>query len=180
MSNINLLPWRIYNINYQNHIFGAGCALIAVLIVVVGILLNISIGVILNNQEKDLKYLEDEIGKYTIKIKEINGLKERKKMLLNRLEVINSLQSQRSVMVNILDKVALAVPSGIALKKMQTQEGILTIAGNSESNSRVSIFMRNLESSSLFANPRLKEIKSSQNNNDEQFADFELEVNIVG
>lgn len=182
MSNINLLPWRIEQIFYKNNIFFGICCFITVVILIITLTINGFIEVLSNYRTKEIDKLNEKISIYQAKNKEITGLKERKKLLLDRLSIINDLQSQRALMVNILDKIANTVPNGISLKQMDLKGNILYIHANSESNSRISEFMRNLEKTNIFVTPRLKEIKSSQNTNNSnlQFIDFNLEINVIG
>lgn len=182
MSNINLLPWRTEQIFYKNNIFIGICSAMAIVMIVVTLILNGFIEILSAYRSKEIDKLNEKINIYQAKNKEIAGLKERKKLLLDRLSIINDLQSQRALMVNILDRIASTVPSGISLKQMDLKGNILSINASSESNSRISEFMRNLEKTNIFVTPRLKEIKTSQNttNSSLQFIDFNLEINVIG
>lgn len=182
MSNINLLPWRTEQIFYKNNIFFAICSIIGIIILFITLTINVFIKVLSSSKKKELYKLNEQISFYQAKTKEIVGLKERKKLLLERLSIINDLQSQRTLIVNILDQIANAVPNGILLKQMELKGNVLSINANSESNSRISEFMRNLEKNNILIFPKLKEIKVSQNtsNINIQFIEFNLEVNVAG
>lgn len=180
MSNINLLPWRAERIFYKNNIFYAMCGITSVAAIVLILLCNMYIKILMVTNKNSIDYLDSEISLYQSKTKEINGLKERKKLLLTRLEVINSLQSKRSHVVNILDKIIKSIPNGIVLHQIQLKGSELVISGQSESNSRVSLLMRNLEKLSLFSNPTLQEIKAPQDGQADRGISFELEVHVIG
>jgi len=64
---------------------------------------NIYLGILVNKQKNDIEFINQIISVYQGKIKEINGLKERKDMALSRAEVINSLQAKRGRVIAILD-----------------------------------------------------------------------------
>ena len=162
MSNINLLPWRIEKIVFANNIFYAQCALISTISILLSLGVNYYIKFLSSIQKQSINYLNSEIATYQSKIQEINGLKEHKKLLLTKLEVINSLQAKRTMVVEILDKLAKAVPDGIILTNVNFEDNTLTIKGKSESNSRISLFMRNLEGLKIFLNPALQEITAPQ------------------
>ena len=180
MSNINLLPWRTDRTFYKNNIFYATCSAVAILSVFFVLVVNVYMKILMVTNKNSVDYINSEISLYQGKTKEINGLKERKKLLLTRLEVINSLQSKRSHVVNILDKLVKSVPDGLVLNQIEMKESILTVHGKSESNSRVSLFMRNLEKLKLFSNPTLQEIKAPENQQNEHNISFVLEVHVIG
>ena len=132
-------------------------------------------------QNNNNNYLDSQITFYQEKIKEINGLKEQKKMALSRLEVINSLQSKRSYVISILDSLARAVPDGIVLNQAELNDNQLVLDGQSDSNTRVSLFMRNLEEFKIFSSPKLQEIKVPQQNQaNEHGVSFIIEVQVTG
>lgn len=180
MSNINLLPWRSERAFYKNNIFYAMCVVASVAAIVFILICNGYMKILMVTNKNSVDYLNSEISLYQSKTKEINGLKERKKLLLSRLEVINALQSKRSFVVNILDKIVRSVPDGVVLHKIELKGNDLIIFGQSESNSRVSLLMRNLEKLKLFSNPTLQEIKAPQSGQIEHGISFELEVHVVG
>lgn len=179
ITNINLLPWREEKIKVNNNIFAAICVIFSTLIIGLAMFLNMGIRLVLDYTNKDINYIDGEISVYQTKIKEINGLKERKKILVDRLQVINSLQADRSKTVNMLNKLINSVPIGILLIEIKAQEKVLSISGKGQSNSRVATLMKNLETSKFFGDPKLKEIKSSDAS-DESLVIFEIEVNILG
>ena len=182
MSNINLLPWRSEMIFYKNNIFYLMSAIGATIVIVLLLIFNTYIKILLSVNQKGIDYLNSEIALYQGQTKEINGLKERRKVLLNRLEVINSLQSRRCNVVNILDKVVKCIPEGVILKNLEMKDNNLILSGKSESNSRVSLLMRNLENSKVFYNPTLQEIKAPQAGGQDTAhgISFLLEVHITG
>lgn len=176
---INLLPWREQQIFYKNNIFIAISLIGAIILLIIALLLRFSLSWYSNAYDDDLIYLNQQIEEYTGKIKEIEGLKERKQLLLTRLDLINKLQSKRYLAVSILDHIAKSIPTGVILDKVTSKDNILSLSGSTESTSMVSVFIKNLESKNILKNSKLNQIKSSQNV-DESLAYFELESIIVG
>lgn len=124
MSNINLLPWRTEQILYKNNIFIAIGGVIAVATLILILILNMFIKILSSYRIQELNKLNDKIGFYQAKTKEIASLKERKKLLLERLSIINDLQSQRALIVNLLEQIANSVPNGIVLCKGCSQMSV--------------------------------------------------------
>jgi Tfp pilus assembly protein PilN len=178
MSNINLLPWREERIFYKNNVFFLCCAIVAVVSVVVMLFVNGYVELLINAQHGNIELLNKEISFYQEKIKEINGLKERKEMALSRAEIINSLQAKRSYLIRILEGLVRSAPDGLVFNQIDMKDTTLLITGECESNSRVSLFMRNLEGLKYFSNPALQEIKAPQSAA-EHVVSFVLQVKVL-
>ena len=175
MSNINLLPWRETRIFHKNNVFYLYAAIVAIIGFILTYFVNIYLLLLVETQNGNINFLNKETAVYQEKIKEINGLKERKDMTLSRAEVINSLQAKRSGVIAVLDSLTKNVPDGIVFEHIAVQDNILTINGSGDSTSRVSLFMRNLERSTVFSSPGLQEIKSSADHS----VSFVLTVKVV-
>jgi type IV pilus assembly protein PilN len=106
------------------------------------------------------KYLTDEIAKVDKEIEEINRLKEQTASLLARKQVVETLQSNRSETVHLLDQLVRQLPDGMYLRTVKQQGSKVVINGVTQSQARVSTLMRNLESSQKLGNPALVEIKA--------------------
>lgn len=155
MIRINLLPHREEKRKAKRQQFYALSGLIlvlAALIVLFGWTLNErSISV----QEEKNTFLNAEIEKLNKQIAQIKSLKDEIGILLKKKEVIETLQRDRGQAVTLLTEVARQVPEGVYLKSLRQAGMKVTLTGNSQSNSRVSELMRNLEQSPAFQNPRL-------------------------
>ena len=79
-----------------------------------------------------------------------------------RKKVVETLQSNRSDVVHLLDELARQLPEGIYLKTIKQAGNRVTINGYTQSQARVSTLMRNLEASPYLENANLIEIKSVQ------------------
>ena len=162
MARINLLPWRAERRKARQKEFGVmlGLAVLA------GILLTLLIVTIYNGriagQEARNQYLRDEITKVDAQIKEIDELDKKKSKLLARKEVIEQLQANRSQMVHLFDSLVRTIPDGVTLTSIKQEGEILTLSGRSQSNARVSTYMRNLEGSGWMTNPDLNIIEAKE------------------
>jgi type IV pilus assembly protein PilN len=78
------------------------------------------------------------------------------------MEMITSLQKSRPQVVHIFDEIVRAVPEGLNLSSITRKGDELTIVGSAESAPRITAFMRKIESSPWFNNPRLKDIDSDK------------------
>jgi type IV pilus assembly protein PilN len=160
MMRINLLPHREIRRKRQQQQFFASLGLVAI----VGAVIAYGVYYVLDeehaNQISRNKYLTEEIAKVDKDIAEINRLKEQTASLLARKQVVETLQSNRSETVTLLDQLVRQLPDGMYLRSVKQQGARVTVNGVTQSQARVSTLMRNLESSQKLGNPALVEIKA--------------------
>lgn len=120
-------------------------------------------------------YLKQEIKEVDVRLKEIKNLEKARKALLDRMEVIQELQSSRPNIVRLFDDLVTTLPDGIYLTSLKQSDKNLKVSGKSESNSRVSNYMRNIDGSKLMNNSRLTVIKAEKNG----IRQFSLEANVT-
>jgi Tfp pilus assembly protein PilN len=107
----------------------------------------------------------DEVRKRVAELRKLRGVIRAR---LARKQILESLQTDRSRTVDLLDQLVRQTPDGVYLKTVK-QDGLkVNLTGYAQSNARVSAFMRNLQSSALVDNtqtsPQLVEIKASDVN----------------
>lgn len=117
------------------------------------------------NQDTRNKYLQDEIAKLDTQIGKINEIKQRTQGLLERKQVVETLQSDRTEVVHLFDELIRRLPEGLYLKSFKQAADTITIDGYTQSSARVSTLMRNLEESPWFEQASLVEIKAATVNN---------------
>jgi type IV pilus assembly protein PilN len=163
MPRINLLPWRAQERKIKRREFGiaAGGAVLAAILVALGGKLMYS-GWIDAQTEKNL-YLTKEIGKLDAQIADILDLEARKQRLVARMEIIEKLQRSRPEIVHLFDEIVKTVPEGIYLTGIKQSGKKLEIHGVAQSSTRVSTFMRNIDSSAWMGNPELQVVETAQN-----------------
>ena len=106
-----------------------------------------------------------EIAKLDVQIGEIKKIREQTQALLERKQVVETLQSNRTEVVHLFDEMIRQLPEGLYLKAIKQTGSDIQIQGYTQSSARVSSLMRNLDASPWFENPRLVEIKSATVNN---------------
>lgn len=164
MARINLLPWRAERRKSRQKEFVGMLGLAALAGVLVAFLVYSYYSGRISGQTERNDYLRGEITKVDGQIKEIEALDEKKSKLLARKEVIEQLQSNRSQMVHLFDSLVRTIPDGVTLTAIKQEGDILTLSGRSQSNARVSTYMRNLESSGWMTNPDLNIIEAKEGN----------------
>lgn len=165
MIRINLLPHRELARAARRRQFNVllGIAVAAGVIAVV-----LGHGVIAANQSaQDARnaFLEQEIAKLDVQIGEIKKIREQTQALLERKQVVETLQSNRTEVVHLFDQMIRLLPDGLYLKSFKQAGDIITISGYTQSSARVSTLMRNLNDSPWFESANLVEIKSATVNN---------------
>jgi len=164
MARINLLPWREERRKARQKEFIGMLGLAVVAGVLLSVLIVSFYSGRISTQTARNEFLRGEITKVDAQIKEIEALDQKKSKLLARKEVIEKLQSNRSQMVHLFDSLVRTIPDGVALTGIKQEGDILTLSGRSQSNARVSTYMRNLESSGWMTNPDLNVIEAKEGN----------------
>ncbi|MGY6631997.1 MAG: PilN domain-containing protein [Wenzhouxiangella sp.] len=161
MAKINLLPWR-ENLRQQRQknfmiSLGVGVLVAAALVMMANHLMNVQI----SGQDARNNFLRAEIRKLDRDIQRIEELEEVRASLVSRKEIIERLQSNRTATVHLFNELARTVPEGITLNSVRQTQERLTILGTSESETRVSEYMRNIEAAPWLSDPRLRIVERS-------------------
>lgn len=159
MARINLMPWREKRRKERQRAFVSlvgFAALAAVAVLALGWLVRAGQ---IEVQESRNEQLTKEIDLMKKKVEEIQDLDIKRERLLGRKQVIEELQSNRSHMVHLFDQLVRTVPEGIMLLSVNQRGTALTIEGRSESNSRVSEYLRRLDASDWLDKADLKIIE---------------------
>src|SRR3990172_6442707 len=116
----------------------------------------------IENQLERNKYLQTEIASLEKQIDEIKKLKEQTQALLARKRVVETLQTNRTETVRLLDQMVRQLPDGVHLKSVKQTGQRVNVVGYATSNARVSTLMRNLEASPWLEAPSLVEVKATK------------------
>ncbi|MGZ8190383.1 MAG: PilN domain-containing protein [Methylococcaceae bacterium] len=174
MAKINLLPWReeLRKQKKQDFLIAVGLSVgVAFLII---LLVHMYIDGLTAYQEQRNKILQDEIAFFDKKILAIKGIEEKKSKLLAKINLIQQLQESRPQIVHLFDEIPKNTPDGVFLTKFTQKGNDLMFEGKSQSNARVSAFMRAIEASHWLHKPSLNVIKLPEKDNPEQLSDFTL------
>ena len=187
MARINLLPWRAERRKQrQRDFYGMlGAAAVG------GVLLTGLIWFYYSNQitgqHARNDFLTQKIAEVKKQNEEIDRLDTQRDRLLARKAVIEELQAKRSQMVHLFDSLVRTIPDGVVLTGIKQEGYVLTLSGRTQSNARVSTYMRNLEGSGWMKSPELTiiEAKAQENAQGSAVVDvkalpymFELKVNL--
>jgi type IV pilus assembly protein PilN len=160
MIPINLLPHRAERRKAQQRQFLGLAGIAAAIAIGIIVLVHGFFAQRIDSQNKRNKFLEDQIVLLEKQIDEIKKLKEQTQAMLERKKVVESLQSNRTEAVRVLDQLVRQLPEGLYLKSIKQTNDLINVVGYASSNARVSTLMRNFEASPWLEDPRLVEIKA--------------------
>ncbi|GAA0858795.1 PilN domain-containing protein [Aliiglaciecola litoralis] len=177
MSHVNLLPWREVMRQQQKKEFltllFAVALFVMILVWLVGMLIDSQIA----NQNQRNSFLEGQIAVLDAEITKIKDIKESKKAIEQRMALIEQLQTSRNVAPIVFDELARMLPPGVSFRSFSRQGNIIQVSGVSESNNRLSSFMRNIEESKIFGNGELSSIVADTSATD-AVSEFKLTFSI--
>lgn len=177
MAKINLLPWREEQRKQKRKDFVAAMGLSAMATVGVLFAAHIYIDGLKEYQEQRNQLLETEIKQLDVQIEKIKDIEETKAKLLAKIDVIQKLQESRPEIVHLFDEIPKTAPDGVYLTKLTQTGAALAFTGKTQSNARVSAFMRAIEASKWLNSPKVIVIKSPEKTDSEQVSDFTLNAN---
>lgn len=160
MARINLLPWRAERRKQRQKDFLTMLGLSVLGAVVLSFLIVGYFNAQISGQNERNAYLQDQIKQVDEQIKQIEELDKKKAKLLARKEVIEQLQANRSQMVHLFDSLVRTIPDGVTLTTIKQEGDKLTLTGRSQSNARISTYMRTLEGSGWMTKPDLSIIEA--------------------
>ena len=179
MTRINLLPWReeLLKQKQKDFIYALILSVLAG-IIIIGLIHMYTEG-LRSYQEQRNQLLFIEITALDKKIVDIQSIEEKKKKLLAKIDLIQKLQESRPEIVHLFDEIPKATPDGVYLTKFTQKGNELLFEGKSQSNARVSAFMRAIESSLWLQTPSLTVIRSTDKQpadkgDSDQLSDFML------
>ncbi|MCK5905238.1 MAG: PilN domain-containing protein [Gammaproteobacteria bacterium] len=179
MAGLNLLPWREEAREESRKKF----IMIAISSLAFGVLTvfggytwmqgNISY------QESRNTRFKSEINSLDMTITKIKKLDATRKALLDRIEIIDTLQSTRPSIVHLFDEMVNALPKGLFLTKLEQSDGTVKIEGKAESNTRVSSYMKRLNASPWLKSSDLHKISIDNTKDKNRLRRFKLNVTQV-
>lgn len=165
MIRINLLPHREQKRAARQRELTFLASAVSVLGLLIVFMVHTVLGTQIENQGARNNFLEVEIKKLVDQIAEIKVLKEQTQAMLARKQVVETLQSNRSAVVYLLDQLVRQLPDGVYLKTVKQSGNNVSLQGYAQSNARVATLMRSLEASPWLRSPNLIEVKAATINN---------------
>ncbi len=173
MIRINLLPHREEKRRARQIQFYSLSVLTVLLAVIVWGLVHMAIGARIDYQERRNAYMEKEIAILDKQIDEIKKLRDQTKILLERKDAVEKLQSDRSNVVHLMDQMLRILPEGVYLKSIKQTGDDINLVGYTQSNARVSTLMKAIQDSAWLESPNLVVINATTVNG-AQISEFTL------
>ena len=160
MAHINLIPWRESRRaeHKKNYLTLLAClAMVALgLMFAAGSLLNR----MTDNQNFRNAFIEQQTALLDQQIEKIKNIKTERQAIEQKMALIEQLELSRDAVPIVLDELVRLVPNGLSFRSFSRKGNLIKILGVSESNNRLSNFMRQLEFSSVFSSGELSSIKA--------------------
>jgi type IV pilus assembly protein PilN len=161
MIKINLLPYRSARKKeiITKQVFIGALPLLATCLII-GFLW-LSINAETNQVSQDIVTVQEKIKQSTLKMKDIENFKAQKETLSKKMDVIKTLQKNKSGPVRMLDDIATCLPGNVWLTKIDQKETGVLLEGIGLDNLSISRYMVQLEGSSSLSDVTLGEIKTA-------------------
>ncbi len=159
MPRINLLPWREAERRERKLHFGIALGGATVAAAAFTFVAYLMLDSMIGAQQHRNDVLRGEIKVLDKQIEEINSLENDKQRFIARMEIIEKLQRSRPEIVHLFDTIARTVPDGVYLTSVTQRGTHLKFEGVAQSSTRVSTFMRDIDSSDWLTNPALEVVK---------------------
>lgn len=181
MIRINLLPHREERRKAQRRQLGVLAGGVAAIAIAITLLVHGVIAGYVSAQEDRNSYLKRANADLDKEIAEIKRLQNEIQSLLSRKQVIETLQSDRTRPVLLLEQLVSQTPDGIYLTSLKQNGLRVNVVGYAQSSARVSMYMRNLQATEIVENsansPQLIEIKAS-NVGGRRLAQFNMDFSL--
>lgn len=174
MTSVNLLPWResLRKRKQKNYIILLSITALIACSILFGVfsLLELKIA----TQEKRNQYLQQEMSVVDAEIREIKKLKEQKAALIERVDLVRSLQNTRPVVVHLFDEIARSMPDDLYLTEISFKKQKLLVKGVAKDNRLVAALIRQLDDSEWLTDPNLNRIQTTGSGESQ----FELNISL--
>jgi type IV pilus assembly protein PilN len=177
MAKINLLPWRESLRQTQKKQYIGSLLFVSVAVFIVFWVVGQIIDQQVRNQNSRNNYLKQQIEVLDRQMAQIREISKAKDAIGLRMALIEQLQVSKNLTPILFDELVKLVPAGVSFEGMSRTGNNLRITGMSDSNNRLSSFMRALEESEVFVDPVLSSIVADKSGIN-AVSDFELTFSI--
>ncbi len=174
MTRINLLPWRDELRKKRQEEFIIGIVIVAVAAIAIMIAMQFYLDSLIVEQQDKKRIVGEKIAELNLVTAKIKDIQEQNSILQSKRDAIQKLQKSRPEVVHFFDEIAKATPEGVFLTQLRQEATRVALIGKTQSNARVSAFMRNVEASQWLVDPELNIIKGNSKNEDGGLSDFTL------
>lgn len=175
MIYINLLPWREQRRAQRRRQFYTMVVFAALFGVALVFAAYSFMNLLIEHQEKRNQVLRTEIQVLDRQISRIQELDRRRQSVIDRMEVIQTLQASRPEAVYLFDQLVVTLPEGTYFKELRQEGERIRLVGRAESNARISALMRRVDASPWLRDSTLQIIETRQEG-PLQVRDFRLEA----
>ncbi|MCK5356298.1 MAG: PilN domain-containing protein [Methyloprofundus sp.] len=174
MTQINLLPWRDELRKQRQEEFIISIAIVAVAAVVIMFAAHMYLDSMIAEQQDKHRMVEEKIAELNLITVKIKNIQKQNAILQSKRNAIQKLQKSRPEIVHFFDEIAKVTPEGVFLTQLKQGDTRIALTGKTESNARVSAFMRNVENSQWLVKPELNIIQSGSTDKNAKLSDFTL------
>ena len=183
MIMINLLPHREERRKRRKVAFYAGLGVAAMFGLAIVGLWYVVVEQLVSGQQQRNSFLQGEISKLDIQIKDIASLKSEIASLKARQKAVEDLQIDRNVPVHVLNELVRQVPEGIYITSVKQDGQNLNVAGVAQTQERVAEFLRNTAyNSEWLVKPELIESRATTavgaNREQKRLFDFSIRLTV--
>ena len=162
MPRINLLPHRESRRRERKLAFLVALVAAAATGIVSSFAAYLLYGSMIESQQHRNDMLRGQIKQLDKQIEEINDLESAKQKFIARMEIIEKLQRSRPEIVHVFEEIVRTLHEGVYLTSVKQTDKKLKFDGVAQSSTRVSTFMRNIDSSQWLRNPELEVVQTTK------------------
>lgn len=162
MSNINLLPWRVARAQRQKKQFGVLLGVFLAATASLAFVIDWLVVQQISHQQQRNQRLVQEMTLLDAQLGEIRLLKERRKELIDRMELIEKLQMRRNIPVRLFNQLPVLVPNGVYLNTLALQNDRIDVNGKAEAYGRVASMMRRIDGSDWLGQSQISTIFTAE------------------
>ncbi|HXS26826.1 MAG TPA: PilN domain-containing protein [Steroidobacteraceae bacterium] len=162
MPRINLLPWREAERRERKLHFTLALGAATLAAVALTFVAYLTMDSMVSAQQRRNNVLRAQIKILDKEIEEINSLENDKQRFIARMDIIEKLQRSRPEIVHLFDTIVRTLPDGVYLTSIKESGMHIKFEGIAQSSTRVSSFMRNIDSSEWLKNPALEVVESKK------------------
>ena len=177
---VNLLPHREERRKRRKIAYFAGLGVAAGLgLAAVGLWYLVLLQLTSTQQVRNA-FLNTEIKKLEVQIKDIATLKAEIESLKARQRAVEDLQSDRNTPVYVLNELVKQTPEGVYFNTVKQDGQVLSVNGTAQTNERVSELLRNTANNSEWlTRPELIEIRAASTGKEQKRVfDFSMRLNV--